>query len=303
MKPSILCAAVLLWCSVAWPTFAETNSISAEALAAPAEITQKPYLYEIARHLYRWQLDDAEIKGLYGNESIIFWVQRLNPRLDAGDKSVLAEIILPQLGINVKVKKADYRIEELKTTVKSRSFRIIKVARVSPPARRPEKAIEVKVPLEEIRDYLFKTRNLREYPDAALIERLRTAARTELTRELKKLTNAPTTDQTVYLSPLSPVANDLWVFWENGRMLFHFASDIDLSNPAVWDHESLVVRVFDIDQQVVGSHEEAPGSNRFLTRNQVGRVLYNCIVLGKEITLKPVGSPPSGTAHTPPNGQ
>lgn len=278
-----LSAAALFPCTMILLTSCRTRSFSTETLRPPAEITQKQYLYEIARYLYRWQLDDAEIKAIYKNEDLVFWIQRLNPTLDAGDNSVLAEIILPQLDLSVKVKKADYRIEELNITVKSRSFRIIKVSRGDLPGRRPRNADEIRMPLQEVRDYLFNTRNLRDYPDEALIKRLRTAARAEVSRELKKSANIPATDQTVYLAPLSPVANDLWVFWEDRRMLFHFASDIDLSNPAVWDQETLRVRVFDIDQQVVASHEEAPGSNRFLTRNQVGRLLYNCMVLGKKL--------------------
>lgn len=303
MKPLKLCAAALSLGVMALLTSCRTSSIISQTSPPPAEITQKQYLYEIAGYLYRWQLDDSEVQKIYENKDVVFWVERLNPRLDPGDKSLLAEIILPQLNFSVKVKKADYRIEELNTAVKSSSFRIVKVTRGGLPGRRPENAVEIKLPLEGIRDYLFDTRNLHYYPDEALIERLRTTARKEMAEELNKSIKVPTTDQTVYVSPLSPVANDLWVFWEDRRMLFYFSSDIDLSNPAVWDQESLAVRVFDIDQQVVASHEEAPGSNRFLTRNQVGRVLYNCIVLGKEISLKPIASPAAGPGHTPPNGQ
>jgi len=42
-----------------------------------------------------------------------------------------------------------------------------------------------------------------------------------------------------------------------------------------------------LDQQVVVSHEEAPGSNRFLTRYQVSRALFNCVILGQRITVPP----------------
>jgi hypothetical protein len=71
-------------------------------------------------------------------------------------------------------------------------------------------------------------------------------------------------------------------------MLIRFASDIDLANPTVWEHEELAVRTYDIDRQVVVSLDEAAGSNAFLTRGQVGRVLYNCMVLGRRIELQPL---------------
>ncbi|HOB98996.1 MAG TPA: hypothetical protein PKM43_09655 [Verrucomicrobiota bacterium] len=107
-------------------------------------------------------------------------------------------------------------------------------------------------------------------------------------------------EQIVHLAPLSPVANDTWVFWEAGHKLLHFTSDIDLANPVVWQHQTLMVRIFDLDQQVVVTHEEAPGSNRFLTRYQVGRALFNCIVLGQRITVPPYESPAGVPAEASP---
>jgi hypothetical protein len=71
-------------------------------------------------------------------------------------------------------------------------------------------------------------------------------------------------------------------------MLIRFTSDLDLSNPSVWGKESLKVRTFDIDKQVVVSQSEVPGSNAFLNRDQVGRVLYNCIVLGQRVAVAPM---------------
>ena len=69
--------------------------------------------------------------------------------------------------------------------------------------------------------------------DAALIERLRVALREQASKEGIVVTNVSAEELIVHLAPLSPVANETWVFWEFGRKLFHFASDIDLANPAV----------------------------------------------------------------------
>jgi hypothetical protein len=163
------------------------------------------------------------------------------------------------------------------------------VARAPLPAKPPPGCQVVRVPLQDIKDYLFRTRSQPDYPDAALFDRMRQALRKELEREKESLglTNAMTGEQTAYLAPLSPVGNDAWVFWENQKLLIRITSDIDLSNPAVWEHETMRVQVYDTYRQAVVSLGEAAGSNRFMTRNQIGRALYNCIVLGQRVAVTP----------------
>jgi hypothetical protein len=263
------------------------------ALATPPELLQPSYLYEIVRYLYRWQLDESEVERILGEKQFVFWVRPLAAKLDPGDRSLLGEILLPQLDLRVKVKKANYTIEDLGAEVQSRTFKITQVTRGQLPARRPPACSAVSLDMQEMRDYLFRTRNQPDYPDAALVEHLRQAVRQQAAKEGILSTNAPTGEQIVHLAPLSPVANETWVFWEAGRKLLYFTSDIDLANPAVWEHQTLVARIFDVDQQVVVTHEEAPGSNRFLTRYQVSRDLFNCIVLGQRIAVPPY-VPPGG---------
>lgn len=260
---------------------------TAEPSPPPFELLQPAYLFEIVRHLYRWQLDESEVSRLVTSKQSEFWVRRLEPGLDPGDRSVLGEILLPQLAIGVKVKKADYTIEELGTVVQSRTFKIIQVTRGQVPAHAPRGCRVARVDTEEMRDYLFRTRKQLDFPDPALIERMREAFRSQAAKEGILATNAPAVEQVVHLASLSPVANECWVFWEAGRKLFHYASDIDLANPMVWRHEALTARIFDLDQQVVASHEEAPGSNRFLTRHQASRALFNCMILGQRIIVPP----------------
>ncbi|MCX6892224.1 MAG: hypothetical protein NTX51_11965 [Verrucomicrobia bacterium] len=255
--------------------------------AVPPELLEQSYLFEIVRYIYRWQLDESEVERIVGQKQFVLWVRRLDPKLDPGDRSRLAEILLPQLGITVKVKQADYTIDELGVTVKSPDFRITRISRGQLPDRPPRACTTVKVDMQTMRDYLFRTRSQHDYPGPALIERLRNALRKEAAKQGILATNALTQEQVVHVAPLSPVANDIWVFWEAGRKLFYFASDIDLANPAVWEHQSLMVHIFDLDQQVVVSHEEAPGSNRFLTRYQVSRTLFNCIIFGQRIVVPP----------------
>ena len=271
----------------------------ATASTVPAELLQTNYLYEVVRYLYRWHLDESDVERVEGEKRFVFWIRRLEPNLDPGDRSLEGEILLPQLQLTVKVKKVDYTIEELGTLVQSPNFRITRIIRDQVPAQAPRGCAKVQVDMKEMRDYLFRTRNQHDYPDAALLEHLRQAVRQEAASEGILATNALSGEQIVHLAPLSPVANDAWVFWETRRKLFYFASDIDLANPAVWEHEVLLVHSFDLDEQVVVSHQEAPGSNRFLTRYEVSRALFNCIVLGQRISLPPY-VPGSGGGEPPP---
>ena len=255
----------------------------------PPELLEKPYLYEVVRHLYRWYMDEADVFRSTRGKQFTIWVRGLYPKLDPGDKSRLGEIILPEFGISVKVKKADYTIEELDLEVKTDRFKITNVARISPPAKPPAGSARVVVDYQKMRDYLFRTRSQVEFPDDDLLMRLRLAVRKRLLKDAQDHgEKKPTGEQIVHLSPISPVANELWVFSETGRLLIRFASDLDLVNPVVWQFEDLAVDVYDIDEQVVVSLDEVAGSNAYLTRDQVGRALFNCIILGRRLVLNPV---------------
>ncbi len=249
-----------------------------------AEIGGQPLVYEVIRHLYRWYLDETDIGHHIDQPALEVWVRRLHPPLDPGDRSGFAELLLPALQVKVILKKTDYRIEELNFDVRGRGYRITNIAREAPPATAEGyQVLELNLPA--LVDYLFRTRNQREFPDPALADRLHKAVLAELgTRRI------PTVDgvHVCHVGPLAPVSNELWVFWENGRMLIRFTSDLDLSNPSVWSQENLKIRTIDIDTQVVLSQSEVAGSNAFLNRDQVGRVLYNCIVLGQRVAVTPM---------------
>jgi hypothetical protein len=268
---------------VFWPG-CQITPTPAEAAAAP-ELMQRSFLFEVARHLYRWYLDESEIERIVSSRQFTLWVRLLKIQLDPDDHSLYGEILVPQLDLTVKVKKADYRIEDLNVIVKSQGFKITQVTRGNVPAHRPVSCEIFQVDMKEMRDYLFRTRNQHEHPDAALLDRLRLALHKQAAKERLVVPKAAAGEQIVYLAPLSPVANEVWAFWETGRKLLYFASDIDLANPSVWENQTLMVRTFDLDQQVVVSHEEAPGSNRFLSRYQVGRALFNCLVLGDRLEV------------------
>ena len=276
------------------------------AEAPPPELLETNYLSEIVRHLYRWHLDEVDVEKVVGQDEIEFWVKGFSPELDAGDQSRFGEIVIPQLKTSVTVKQADYRIEKLNLIVKNDTFKIINVARKEPPSEASDYTV-IKMSYQELRDYGHRLRPQARFPDEALLTRMRLKAREKIieyladreaaglknrvgsVEELKKKTHE------IHLSPLSDVANEVWLFWEAERMLLRFASDIDLENAALWDQDHLMVKLYDIDEQTVISLDEVAGSNAYMTRDQVGRTLFNCIILGRRVTLQPLpeaGGPP-----------
>ena len=236
--------------------------------------------YEVIGHLYRWYLDEVDVREATkaGNETI--WVREVHPA--AHDNSRFAELLLPVVGVAVTLKKADYRIEEMDLTVKSDRFKIVRVSRVDRPADLEREWTPLKFEGPALRAYLFAQRGDVSFPDDALVERLRSAVRTQIEQHFEDSgKQIPEDVGTTHCAPLSSVANEIWVFWEAGRMLIQFTSDLNIADPTVWDQEKLQARIYDIDQQVVVSLQEVAGSNAYLTRDQVGRALYNCVVLGR----------------------
>ena len=260
--------------------------LPAAAAAANAEATPplagRDYLYEVTQHLYRWYLDEVDIEKGAGEDAVVFWVRRLDVDRDEGDHSEWAEICLPRIGVAVTLKKTDYVIEELGISVQSGGFRIVNVARRAFPPEPPRGTTVVESRRQDVRDHLLQMRTQATFPDAALSKRLGKALREHLQLAMER---RPGEEHIVHVAPLSPVANEVWVFVEDQKLLVHYASDLDLSNDTLWGHAALAVRTYDIPNATVVSLDEVPGSNEFLTRDQVGRVLYNCIVLGQRLVL------------------
>lgn len=278
-----------LWC-VVWPCVsapaAETVTgpvaPGGEQVEVPAEVADPAFLFEVVRHVYRWYIDETDMDRLAGAQEFPFWVRLLALPLDPGDRSRFAEIVMPLLGTAVTLKKTDYRIDELNLEIKGRGYKITNVSKVGIPAAPGAADRVVTVDYAEMKAYLFRTRGEAAFPEGALFERLREALRQELKLGPGKGGEGR---RIGYLAPLSPVANEVWVFWENRKLLIRFASDVDLTHPEVWAQETLMVRTWEALTQVVVSLDEAAGSNAFLTRDQIGRALFNCVVLGKRLEI------------------
>jgi len=268
-------------------TLALPVALRAAPAAPPEETTRPEYLHEVISHLYRWYLDEVDLAKSVKAKNEVLWVRPLNPPLDAGDRSRYAEILLPVVEVTAKVKMADYAIEELGVTVKNDTFKIVQVGRGDMPEDLEERYTPVNLDREALSKFLFAHRNESIFPDEQLMNRVRLAVGDELRDEYEADGNVlePGEEHTLYVAPISPVANELYVFWETGRSLIRFASDLDLTNPAVWAHEDLAVKIWDIDEQVVVSLEQVAGSNAYLTRDQIGRALFNCVVLGRRMEI------------------
>jgi hypothetical protein len=104
--------------------------------------------------------------------------------------------------------------------------------------------------LSEVRDHLFATRTNR----VAVSDNLLTAARKLISDYLRKAHPDPfTEEQILYVAPISPVCNDVWVLWESGRKIMIFSADTDLSNPGFAQLSQLRLQVIDLDKDVVAS--------------------------------------------------
>lgn len=252
------------------------------------ELSKSAFLEEIVRYLYRWYFDEADIEKRPDSSKVVFQIRSLSPKLDAGDKSQYAEIFIPLWKISVKMKKSDYIIEEIHQEIKSNGFKIVNVSRVPGEEVKPSEFTTVELDAQEMKDYLYATRRKAEFPDKELLKRIRTSFEQQFIRLRKhELIDTVHNDQQdiIHIAPLSPVGNDVWAFWETGRMIIHCTSDIDISNSAVWEHDEFSFHCYDAYNNTVLSLSEAEGSNELFTRNQVGRVLYNCMILGRRVSL------------------
>ena len=290
-KTAGLVLLMALLCSL----FSACQTPGATHASTPAnveELSDVAWLRMVMRYLYRWQLDESEFEAMLNHNKLVFWIRPLQLKLDPGDHSQFAEILLPQLKMTLLLKKADYRITETGPPVKSKEFKIIRVSSGEVPNRRLRESTVVTMDTDELRDFLFTTRHQRDTFDPVIVQNLRRVAEENAANEQLSATNILGGQQLIAIAPRAPVANETWILWEIRRKLFHISSDIDLSDPEVWKHQTLKVRVIDLDKQVVISHEAITGSNFYITRHQISRVLYNCIILGQRIDIpRPTPTP------------
>jgi hypothetical protein len=260
------------------------NSDVSRTEAALAPLLEKPFVFAVLDHVYRWHFDQSYVLEAGEVQTFEVWARWLHPRLDAGDKSQFAELWIPAVNTRVELKRSDYMIPEMNLAVVEGSFKVTRVTRqVRPPASRPSYQVG-HFSLAELQDHLFASRT----NVVPMSQALRSAARDLVFEYLNKVHPAPfTEDQILYVAPISSVCNDLWAFWETGRKVMLFSADMDLSSPGFAQLSQLRLQVIDLDKDVVASTKEVPGSNAFVTKDWVGRLFFNCILYGERIVRTP----------------
>ncbi|MDY0040484.1 MAG: hypothetical protein RBS57_09240 [Desulforhabdus sp.] len=252
----------------------------------PAEVRDPDYLHEICHFLYLWYWEENDIAILKGNDRLEIWLEVREMDLDPGDKSRFVAITFPQLKLEVMVKKSDYAIPELGVEVKSRGFKVcaVRALGAAEVVAQPAGKVVLAMAMTEVMDRLFAARNQRDFPTDSLQRKIAARLHKSVGAEewLRRREQAEGGRQMVYLAPLSAVANEAWIFWETGQVILQVSSDYDLDGGDVaWMEHHLRVHAFDLREQVVLSREETPGSNAYLSRNRAGRILYNCVILGR----------------------
>jgi hypothetical protein len=249
-----------------------------------ASLLEQSFVFEVLRHVYRWHFDQSYALEAGKVEELEVWARPLHPKLDTDDRSEYGEMWIPAVKTLVELKRAEYNVPELKLEINERTFKVTRVTRLArPPASRQQYQVR-EYPLPELRDYLFATRTNR----VLLSETLRASARKLIADYLAKAHPEPfSQDQTFYISPLSGVCSEIWVFWETGRKVMLFTADMDLTSPRFSQLSQLRMQVIDLDKDVVASTREVPGSNAFVTKDWVGRLFFNCIMYGEKLVRTP----------------
>lgn len=242
-------------------------------------VEDKDALYEILRYVYLWHFDESLVMLKEPTNTIETWIRNRTEDLDPGDTSEFAEIWIPRAQIQISLKKSNYEVPEMGIVAHDDQFKVTSVQRVSNPSVQKGHYSIIQIPREEISSHLLMTHKQTLFPNEELSTRLRKAVTTYMDEsELK----SDKIHHTAYVAPISPVSNDLWVYVESEKLLLQFSSDMDLSNPSYWKSTSIQLSVLNLQEDVIVSHHEIPGSNAYVTKDWVGRVLYNCIVLGRK---------------------
>ncbi len=255
-----------------------------------AELGNEEAFIQLTRYLYRWYLDEGDFKRSHQPIKHQLWLREVKVVADPEDKSRFLEVYFPVIGVLITLKKTDYQIPELKMTVKSEGYRITQLCRETCKQQINQQDYAVMdVNIEALYERLFETRHDRNYPNTALCAHLKKAAVDQINalEPIPALINVDQqTPNTFFIAPIQNIANEVWVFWEEGKLLFRFTSDIDMSKPELLQSDNIRVQIYNALEQTIVSHEERPCDNRFSTRDQIGRALYNCVILGQKLTAQ-----------------
>jgi hypothetical protein len=192
--------------------------------------------------------------------------------------------VIPDLDMALTLKKAQYRIEELDLLVSNTSYKITTFHReinlaANPKYKKYHKKI---IPEKELFDYIFNKRSSLPELKPYVIHKLKEVLPGIISDEL------PTNkilDETFYIAPVSQYANFIALFWEDTKQLILLSSDAELNNPVFWQELPLNTEIFDMKGDVVTSLRQVLGSDAYVTKNWVGRILFNCVIDGYKLKI------------------
>jgi len=245
-------------------------------------LEDKAWLLSVLGYAYYWYLDDSFFSELGSGESITLWLRSVEPATrDESDHSVYAECWLPQAKLLLAFKRADYVVEELNLTVKSAGYRVV---RGSYEDRKADEAAgwkRVVLPHKKVMEEFSAHRGMLNVPKPTT----RTIAMAAVRREA--LRNKSKGSQKIYVASRTSVTTDVWVFWENERMLLRISGDMDAVDPKLVTELPLLVRRYKLGENVVASYVEAEGRNSMISRDLASRALFVCLARGEPIVVDP----------------
>ena len=251
--------------------------------AAPVDpaLQSRSWLMEVLTYSYYWYLDDAFFAETADTPQFEIWVRSTEPAArDAGDRSRFGEIWLPSAKVLLAVKQSDYTIEELKLAVRSAGYR---VQRGSFETEAPEgEWTKLSLSRDDVYAELKTARMHLHVPDEPTKQVVRAVVRRELTR----FGVAPA-GQRFHIAGRTGVSTDVWVYWENRRVIFQISGDMDLAASAAnLEHLPMLVRQYRLESNVVASLLEPDRTNAVITRDRASRVIFLCMVRGEELVLE-----------------
>jgi hypothetical protein len=275
-----LCACVLL---TACRTTSPTAPKNVESLDIDNPMRSEQHLFEILYHAFLWHYDRSYLLTDQRQGDLEIYFRPVTRELDPGDQSHFAELWIPDIHMVIDLKRSNYRIEELGLAVKDDHFKIRRVVRENAPPAPLSSYQHYAIPHARVREWI--TANLRTAGPLAptLAKRLR--------ETLLNFDSGREPDLTVthvfHLAPISPASDDLWVFHENSKQLLLFSSDMDLSNEANWESTPITLKVYSLAPEVILATDGGGASSTTLSKDFVGRALFNCVVLGERIAVSP----------------
>lgn len=247
----------------------------------PAE--SREYLLELIHHLYLWYHDESFFPPGEVLEELEVYFRTTERPLDPGDNSQFGELYFPATQMLVELKRSDYHIAEIDHPVKDASFKIRRVERVAKvPAPREDYQITT-IPRAELRDWF--SNHAHQAPPMA--ENLSVRIRDTLLHHQFQEQWDEDVVHIFYLAPLSNVSNDIWILHENTKQLLQFSADMDIDDPATWGELSLRLKFHQLDPGRILTPDRDRGGEGELSKDFVGRALFNCVVLGNRIEVLP----------------